>query len=93
MQDHRTAAATNGVARPPTSHAHHVQRRLLLELVTDPPADGDTIEDLTASLGEPRGDIESAVAALGVCGLAERRAQTVRASKAARRFDELWPTI
>ena len=93
MQDHRTAADHDDVVRPPAGHAEQVQRRLLLELVTDPPVHGDTIDDLAAILGQSCDDIGTAIAALGVCGLAERHDRTVRASKAARRFDELWPAI
>ena len=93
MQDHRTAAVHDDVARDPAGRAQHVQRRLLLELVTQPPVQGDTIDDLAASLGQSSEDIRTATTALAACGLAEPRGQTVHASAAARRFEELWPTI
>ena len=92
MQHHGIAAGHHVVAGH-SADDDEVQRRLLLELVTDPPADGDTIAGLAASLGPSREDIERAARALDTCGLADRYGQTVRPSQAARRFDELWPTV
>jgi hypothetical protein len=69
----------------------HVQRRVLLELVTAPPAAGDRLAALARALGEPNDEVAQAVEALVDAGLAVRDVQTIRASKAALRFDALWP--
>jgi hypothetical protein len=73
------------------SPAHDIQRRLLLELVTTPPACGDEPERLAHALGVARREIEAAVQDLVDAGLAERDGDTVRASTAALRFEALWP--
>jgi hypothetical protein len=76
---------------PPGSEAFDDQRLLLLELLVDPPAEGDAIADLAAALGRPATAIAAAAAALARVGLAEQRDERVRASEAARAFDALWP--
>jgi putative intracellular protease/amidase len=78
------------LARPGTQ-AFDDQRLLLLELLVDPPAEGDTIAELATALGRPAAAISTAAAALARAGLAERRVERVRASEAARGFDALWP--
>lgn len=93
MQDHGIAAGHEHVVRARAGRAKDLQARLLLELVTDAPAQGDTIDELAARLSERREDIEAAVAELGSCGLLERHERSIRASAAARRFDELWPAV
>ena len=90
MHDHRIREAPRG-APTPGSPEHCVQRRVLLELVTAPPAWGDALGPLARALGEPRPCVEAAVQALVDAGLAEREGDTVRASPAALRFDALWP--
>ncbi len=68
-----------------------VQRRLLLELVVDPPPAGDRVADLAPRLGEsPRAVIEAA-RELAAAGLAVVDDDVIRASAAALRFEALWP--
>lgn len=90
MQDHPNSGAPSG-APSPGSIEHRVQRWVLLELVTAPPADGDELDKLAYGLDELRPDVEAAVQALVEVGLAERDGQSVRATAAALRFDALWP--
>jgi hypothetical protein len=90
MQDHPNPRAPTG-APSPSSLEYRVQRWVLLELVTAPPADGDEIDGLAYGLDELRPDVETAVQALVDVGLAERDGQSIRASAAALRFDALWP--
>ena len=93
MQDHRTAADHDDVARHPSathimcsggccSNSSPIRLRTATRSTTSRPP-----------LANPAGTSKPPLAALGVCGLAERWEQTVHASKAARRFDELWPTV
>jgi hypothetical protein len=88
MQDHPNPGAPPSAPRP-DSVEHHVQRWLLLELVTAPPVDGDKIDGLAYGLDELRADVEAAVNALVDVGLAERQGERVRATAAALRFDAL----
>jgi hypothetical protein len=67
------------------------QRLLLLELLVDPPAEGDAITKLATVLGRSAAQISTAAAALTDAGLAECRDGYVRASGTARAFDALWP--
>lgn len=67
------------------------ERRLLLELVTDPPPEGDRLSDLADALGLSHLAVAGAALALTSAGLASTRADLVSATRAARRFDELWP--
>jgi hypothetical protein len=90
MHDHRIHETPPRGPRP-GSPQHHVQRRVLLELVTTPPPDGDELGRLAHALDEPRHEVEAAVQALVDAGLAERDGDTVRASTAALRFEALWP--
>jgi predicted transcriptional regulator len=76
---------------PPGTEAFDDQRLLLLELLVDPPAEGDTIAELATALGRPAAAISTAAAALARAGLAERHDDRVRASETARAFDALWP--
>jgi len=78
-------------APAPDSTEHRVQRWVLLELVTAPPADCDDIDRLAFAIDELRTDVEDAVNALVNVGLAERDGQRVRATAAALLFDALWP--
>ncbi len=78
MHDHRTAHAPR-----PGSAAFRVQRAVLLELLVDPPAAGDPIEDLPRRLGAAPSDVAAAVAALVRAGAAETRAGFVSASSPA----------
>ncbi len=68
-----------------------VQRRLLLELVVDPPEAGDRVHDLAARLRESPRAVAGAAAALAADGLAQLEDDVVRASRAALRFEALWP--
>jgi hypothetical protein len=78
MQAHRIA-----VAPTPGSAAFRVQRAVLLELLVDPPAAGDPIEDLPRRLGAAPAEVAAAVAALVRAGAAETRAGFVSASSPA----------
>jgi hypothetical protein len=76
---------------PPESEAFDDQRLLLLELLVDPPAEGDEIAKLAAALGRPATAVSAAAAALARAGLAEYHDERVRATETARAFDALWP--
>jgi hypothetical protein len=76
---------------PPESEAFDDQRLLLLELLVDPPAEGDEIAKLAAALGRPATAISAAAAALARAGLAEYHDERVRTTETARAFDALWP--
>jgi hypothetical protein len=76
---------------PPRTSAFDDQRRLLLELLVDPPPDGDAIADLAAALDRPAGSIAAAAAALAGAGLADCERDRVRATPAALAFEALWP--
>jgi hypothetical protein len=84
--DRRLAA----IASPGTA-AHDDQRLLLLELLVDPPPDGDALVDLAVALDRPEEAIAAAAAALDRAGLAERTEGRVRATPTAVAFDALWP--
>lgn len=75
----------------PGSLEYMAQRLILLELVVDPPFDGDRFEDLCETLGLADVGAHDAVAALAAIGLVERIAGVVRASEAARYLEHLWP--
>ena len=90
MQDHPNPAAPAD-APSPGSLEHRVQRWVLLELVTAPPAEGDEISKLAWGLKELVADVEAAVDALVAAGLAVRDGDRVRPTPAALRFDALWP--
>ena len=83
--DRRLAIASPGTA------AYDDQRLLLLEILVDPPADGDALADLAAVLDRPPAAVSAAAAALERAGLAERRGDHVRASPTALAFEALWP--
>lgn len=68
-----------------------VERRLLLELVVDPPPEGDRLSVLAGRLGAEPEQLRAAAVGLERTGLAVLDDDLVRASQAARRFDELWP--
>jgi hypothetical protein len=76
---------------PQGTQAFEDQRLLLLELLVDPPEEGDAIPDLALTLGRPAAAVATAAAALARAGLAERRDERVCASETARAFDMLWP--
>ncbi len=77
----------------PYSLEYRAQRVVLLELVVDPPADGDRLGALIDRLGLPPEAVEPAVAALDVGGLARLREDVVRATLPARYFEHLWPVL
>ncbi|HEX8103684.1 MAG TPA: hypothetical protein VF533_13795 [Solirubrobacteraceae bacterium] len=86
MHDHPSSERSAGADR-----FEEVQRRLLLELVVDPPEAGDRIADLAARLQETPRAVTEAAAALAATGLAVVDDDVVRASAAALRFEALWP--
>jgi hypothetical protein len=90
MQDHPNPGAPSG-GPSPGSLEHRVQRWVLLELVTQPPPEGDEIAKLSWGLRELKADVEAAVDALVAAGLAARERDRVRPTAAALRFDALWP--
>jgi hypothetical protein len=90
MQDQPIPGAPSDAPRP-GSREHDVQRRVLLELLTTPPPDGDELAALAHALDESRRDVEAAVDALIETQLAHRHGDVVRASAAALRFEALWP--
>jgi hypothetical protein len=69
MQDHPNPGSLLRAPRPGTA-AHRVQRAVLLELVTSPPANGDVVAVLPAQLDEPAALVDSAIDALVAVGLA-----------------------
>jgi hypothetical protein len=69
MQDHPNPGAAVGAVSP-GSLEHRVQRWVLLELVTQPPPEGDDISKMAFGLKELRPDVEAAVDALVAAGLA-----------------------
>jgi hypothetical protein len=89
MQDHPIPEAPSDALA--ATRAHRVQRRVLLELVTTPPADGDDIASLARRLDQPPRELEAAIEALVDAGLARRDDDVVRATTAALRFEALWP--
>ena len=92
MHHHRNGGPPSGLPDP-YSLEYHAQKIVLLELVVDPPHDGDRLVDLIDRLGLPPDAVEPAVLALEVIGLAERDADFVRASLPARYFEYLWPVL
>jgi predicted transcriptional regulator len=90
MHDQRSQARPPG-AVPSAARSEVIERRVLLELITDPPPQGDDLAQLAARLDEPPLAVERAVTALERAGLALRDEDVVRATPAARRFDQLWP--
>jgi hypothetical protein len=91
MHEHRSAGWPQAIARPGT-RKYDDQRRLLLELVVDPPADGEPVGLLAAQLDRSRAAITVAARALERAGLAEQGPAGWRASPVARAFEALWPT-
>lgn len=90
MQDHRNDPRRAGVARPGTE-AHEHQRRLVLELAVEPPAEGDRLADLARALDLSPEALAAAAEALVAAGLAERRNGRLFPSPATRALDALWP--
>ena len=77
----------------PYSLEYHAQKIVLLELVVDPPDEGDRLAELVGRLGLPPDAVAPAVLALDAIGLAERDVDVVRASLTARYFEYLWPVL
>ncbi len=92
MQGHRNGGRPIRLPDP-YSLEYRAQRIVLLELVVDPPADGDRLGELMARLGLPPEAVEPAVTALEVIGLARIREDVVRAPPPARYFEHLWPVL
>jgi biotin operon repressor len=90
MQDDPSARWPAAVARADTPQHEH-QRRLVLELAVDPPAEGDHPSDLARTLGFSRAAIDAAADGLVAAGLAERRDGRLFATVATRALDALWP--
>ncbi len=90
MHAHRSAGPPAGVARPGSAEFEH-QRRVLLELAVDPPPSGSAVAALAAELGLTAGEVEAAAAGLVSAGLAERRADRLRATPPVLAVEALWP--
>ena len=90
MQDDRSARWPAAVASVDTPQHEH-QRRLVLELAVDAPADGDHPSDLALVLGLSRAALDAAADGLVAAGLAERRGDRLFASGATMALDALWP--
>ena len=88
MQRHRSAAL-DPLAPAPGTYAAIVQRALLLELIVDPPPEGDRLSALALALEEPLAEVAAAAADLAVVGLPKRDGELVRATVAAHRFESL----
>ncbi len=67
------------------------QQLLLLELVVDPPPEGDLFSALASRLDMSPETVAAAACALSCDGLAVIDGTVVRASPAALRFEALWP--
>jgi hypothetical protein len=76
---------------PPGSLQHRVQRAVLLEVVSWPPKEGDDLTAMAARLRHSLRDVEIAVDSLAEVGLVSRRGKRVWGTRAAMRFDVLWP--
>jgi hypothetical protein len=92
MRHHRNGGPPSRLPDP-YSLEYRAQKIVLLELVVDPPDDGDRLSELIERLGLPPEAVEPAVLALEVIGLAERDVDVVRASVPARYFEYLWPVL
>lgn len=89
MQPQRSPGAH--VAPAHGTREHTVQRMVLLELVLAPPPFTDELTALALRIGEPRHEVEPALAALAAAGLAGVEGEVVWASAAARYQEALWP--
>ena len=78
----------NAPAAPGTPD-YLVQREVLLELMVAPPEEGDRLGELAQRLGLSPTAVARAVDVLAGLGLAERGADVVRASAAARAVEAL----
>ena len=92
MRHHRNGGPP-GPQPDPYSLEYRAQKIMLLELVVDPPDEGDRLAELIERLGLPPNSVEPAVSALEVIGLAAREDDVVRATLAARYFEYLWPVL
>ena len=92
MHHHRNGGPPIGLPDP-YGLEYLAQKIVLLELVVDPPAAGDHLDDLRARLGLPPDIVEPAATALELVGLVERRADVVRSTFAASYFEYLWPVL
>lgn len=91
MHDHRTPRRPRHVASPDTP-AFAAERLLLLEIVADPPPEGDDLAQLAGRLQVPPVQLEAAARSLVAAGLAQLAdGSVIRASEAAMTFDALWP--
>jgi hypothetical protein len=70
---------------------HRTQRLVLLELLVDPPAALEPLDQLAARLEEPAAAVRAAGAALAAAGLAVQAGEYVGAAATALYFDALWP--
>jgi predicted transcriptional regulator len=77
-------------APAPGTREYEVERTVLLELVLAPPPHTDDIAELTVRIGEPRADVDAALAALAEAGLAARDERVAWASPAARYCEALY---
>jgi hypothetical protein len=70
---------------------YRTQRLVLLELLVDPPAALEPLDELAVRLREPAAAVRAAGAALAAAGLAVQAGECVGAAATARYFDALWP--
>lgn len=89
MQDQPSHNPTPRVA-PQGTPEYAAQRRLLLELVVDPPTGGDHVADVAQRLDLSPEAIEAAAAVLQDVGLAWRIGRRLAASPSAIAFEALW---
>ena len=92
MHHHRNGGPPSPLPDP-CGPEYLAQKIVLLELVVDPPAAGDHLDDLRARLGIPPETVEPAATALQHVGLVERRRDVVRSTFAASYFEYLWPVL
>ena len=90
MQDHRSPRWPTAIADPGTP-AFEDQRLVLLEILVDPPDEGDSLLELSRTLERSYLRVESAAAALCKAGLARRADDRLVATDAAVALEALWP--
>jgi DNA-binding Lrp family transcriptional regulator len=90
MQDHPNLDGDRRARRPRHGQTE-LQRRVLLELLTDAPEAGDRLGELADRLGASAAELLTAVTELARDGLVLATDGRVQASTAARRFEALWP--
>jgi hypothetical protein len=75
----------------PGTRTHDLQRKVLVELALAPPPHTDDIPELANRIGEPLGEVETALGALAEAGLAGSDGRLAWATAAARYCEALFP--